>query len=166
MHEPEDSDDRTEDDRTDDSDAGLGAKLLQNVVEWLESQDTNVEYSTDVRTGLDDVANSVHGDSSVSDRRTRRPSTTDRPRTKRQYSSDHLTTTRRDGDELVVSMDLPGVNPDDVVVGLSEGDLVVTVEDRPIERIPLELPEVEAKSARYKNGILEVRLRSAGGFEQ
>ncbi|WP_435348183.1 Hsp20/alpha crystallin family protein [Haloarchaeobius sp. HRN-SO-5] len=166
MHDPEDTDDRIEDD--DHSDANLAARLLlalaargsRNVVEWLEAHDATVEYGSRVETGL---GGRRPGARSANDGGTRRPTETTHHRTKRLYSSDYLTTTNREGDELVVSVDMPAVDPDDVTVGLSGSHLVVSVDGRPVERVPVDDPDPETVAATYRNGVLEVRVRLDGG---
>lgn len=76
----------------------------------------------------------------------------------------YLVDSHRDGDEMLVTADLPGVDAEDLSVGLDpEANLVVGVEGDVIERVPLPWDAVEATRARFHNHVLEVRLRPAGG---
>lgn len=88
-----------------------------------------------------------------------------RPRKKRSWPSesddDYLVESRREDDELVVTADLPGVDADELVLGL-DGDadeLVLGVGDRSVERVPLPWERVEMTDATFNNGVLVARLR-------
>ncbi|PSQ04508.1 hypothetical protein BRC97_11020 [Halobacteriales archaeon QS_6_71_20] len=62
-------------------------------------------------------------------------------------------------DEVEIVADLPGVDVDDLAVGIGEGrrELVIGVEDRPVERLRLPWPIADVDS-RFRNGVLELRI--------
>ncbi|WP_254542771.1 gas vesicle protein GvpH [Halomarina pelagica] len=76
----------------------------------------------------------------------------------------HVQTYRSEG-ELTVVADLPGVDEDDLLVGLDErsNDLVVAVHDRVVERISLPWSDVVVPRVRFNNGVLDVCIRPATG---
>lgn len=71
--------------------------------------------------------------------------------------------TYRDGDELTVVADLPGVEYEDVAAGIAEGtnDLVVLVDETVVERVSLPWTAVDVAGATFNNGVLELRLDAA-----
>ena len=71
----------------------------------------------------------------------------------------HVDVRHDDDGRLVVVADMPGVDPDDLRVGLDEesNELVVGIDDRPIERLPLPWP-VDDVVARFNHGVLELRI--------
>ncbi|QCW02241.1 Hsp20/alpha crystallin family protein [Natrinema pallidum] len=73
-------------------------------------------------------------------------------------SSDHNVATRTDDDELLVTADVAGADPDDITVGFDETMLVVAVEGIEIDRIEVPWQEPDS-SATIKNGVLTVRIR-------
>ncbi|GAB3029808.1 gas vesicle protein GvpH [Natronobiforma cellulositropha] len=131
---------------------------LERFGEWSrESErrpDAVFEYDLRVRSVLD-----------ASDAR-RGPPSLERPRPgrgrpqRRQESARPpvYTTTRTRADELEVSADLTGVDPDSVVVGFDGPDLVVAVDGHERERISTPWEALTA-DARVRNGILTVRVR-------
>lgn len=119
------------------------------------------DYDVSIRTGLD----------AIDDRRRdpdegrppgRRPSGTrpSSPAREAPNADRYNLTTRRHGDELLVTADVAGVDPDDVTVGLDDDVLVVAVEGRPLERVDLPWDE-STTEARVNNGVLTVRARPA-----
>lgn len=76
---------------------------------------------------------------------------------------DHLVDVRRGEDHLLVVADLPDVDADDLTVGIDRGagDLVVGVDDTPVEHVPLPWPDADV-DARFEHGVLEVHIEPAG----
>jgi len=74
----------------------------------------------------------------------------------------HVDVRHDDDGRLVVVADMPGVDPDDLRVGLDEdaNELVVGVDDQPVERLPLPWP-VDDVEGRYNHGVLELRITAA-----
>ncbi|WP_254524033.1 Hsp20/alpha crystallin family protein [Natrinema caseinilyticum] len=87
---------------------------------------------------------------------------TGRPRTRRVRSSgpssDHHVATRTHDDELLVTADIPGVDPDDVTVGFDDSDLVIAVGAREIGRVAVPWRQTSSR-ARIRNGVLSVQVR-------
>jgi HSP20 family molecular chaperone IbpA len=78
---------------------------------------------------------------------------------------DHHVDVRHDDDgRLVVVADMPGVEHEELTVGLDEAsnELVVGVENRAIERLPLPWP-VDDVEGRFNHGVLELRITAAEG---
>ena len=77
--------------------------------------------------------------------------------------------TRYDEDtgELLVIADLPGLDVDDLTVGLdrSRNELVIGVEERPVERLELPWAVTDVES-RFRNGILELRIAREGTADE
>lgn len=103
----------------------------------------------------------------VSGRIGRRPtrsdadSITDRSAGTDQTADDdyHVDVRHDDEGRLVVVADLPGVDHEDLTVGLDEDsdELVVGVEDRAVERLPLPWPVADVEG-RFNHGVLELRI--------
>ncbi|THE63541.1 Hsp20/alpha crystallin family protein [Salinadaptatus halalkaliphilus] len=71
-------------------------------------------------------------------------------------SNHHLSARHRD-DELLVTADVAGADPDAVTVGFSDSTLVVAVAGRELERV--EVPwTARTAEARLRNGVLTVRV--------
>lgn len=75
-------------------------------------------------------------------------------------AGEHLTTVRHDGDDVVVTADLPGVEMSDLTVGVTEDGrtLVVGADGEELARLPVENWDESAVSATFNNFILEVRV--------
>jgi|GEM_PF-4048772 len=75
-------------------------------------------------------------------------------------AGEHLTTVRHDGEDVVVTADLPGVEMSDLTVGVTEDGrtLVVAADGEELARIPVENWDESAVSATFNNFILEVRV--------
>lgn len=71
-------------------------------------------------------------------------------------------TTRTLEDELTVTADLSGVDPDDITVGFDDGTLVVGVGSRALERVSIPWTESSAEAA-VRNGILTVTVTPDSG---
>lgn len=71
----------------------------------------------------------------------------------------HVDVRHDDDGQLVVVADMPGVEHDDLRVGLDEAsnELVVGVDDRPVERLSLPWP-VDDVEGRFNHGVLELRI--------
>lgn len=80
-------------------------------------------------------------------------------------TDDILVDTRREGDEFLLTAELPGVDEDDLSVGIDveSNDHVRTADGRTIERISLPWSSADAAKVWFDNGILEVRLHPAEG---
>lgn len=80
-------------------------------------------------------------------------------------ADDYLVDTHREGDEFLVTAELPGVDEDDLSVGIDveSNDLVLSADGRTIERISLPWSSTDAAKVWFNNGILEVRLHPAEG---
>lgn len=164
MHDSNDPND--DENRSDDRDGvslGAGLQALTDLLSALGNRDrnsgsglfdtdrTSVEYRYSVETGLNDRPNRD------GPKRTPRK---ERPRTKRRANADLPSTVSREEDTAVVTVDLSDFDPDDVKVGLDDGELVVTVDGRRLDRIPIDLPSYDRTNARINNGVLQVRIRS------
>lgn len=80
-----------------------------------------------------------------------------------RVDEDYHVDVRHDADgRLVVVADMPGVDHEDLTVGLDEesNELVVGVDERAIERMPLPWP-VEDVEGRFNHGVLELRITAA-----
>lgn len=107
---------------------------------------------------VDDAAGSGREDSS---REGSADSTIPEPDGPVDVADEHLVDAHRDGDEFVVRAELPGVDEDDLSVGIdvSSDDLVIAADGQTIDRVGLPWSSTEAARVWYNNGILEVRLR-------
>ncbi|ADB61249.1 hypothetical protein Htur_2371 [Haloterrigena turkmenica DSM 5511] len=175
-------DDHTPEDRRDESsdDQGHWLTSLLSALEWLDEASrsgqrrgdrTTIDYDVSIRTG--DALTDRLGDdrSPFADANDRdefdrdRDVDRNRPRTRRYRpdsssgstapSSDHLLTTREGEDELLVTADVAGADPDDVTVGFDGATLVVGVAGRELDRIDVPWRERTAE-ATIKNGVLSV----------
>ncbi|NUC71458.1 Hsp20/alpha crystallin family protein [Haloterrigena sp. SYSU A558-1] len=178
-------DDHTPEDRRDESsdDQGHWLTSLLSALEWLDEASrsgrrrgdrTTIDYDVSIRTGdaLDDrreVDRSPFAAGGDDRDRFERSEESDwnRPRTRRYRpdsssgspapSSDHHLTTREGEDELLVTADVAGADPDDVTVGFDGATLVVGVDGRELDRIDVPWRERTAE-ATIKNGVLSVRV--------
>jgi len=93
------------------------------------------------------------GDRSGRSRKRRRGRVTD-------DAGEHLTTVRHDGEDVVVTADLPGVERSDLTVGVTEDGrtLVVAADGEELARLPVENWDESAVSATFNNFVLEVRI--------
>jgi HSP20 family molecular chaperone IbpA len=86
--------------------------------------------------------------------------------TRRTEESPYLVDVRYDeeDEELLVIADLPEVDADDLTVGLDRDrdQLVIGVEDRPVERIELPWPVADVESG-FRHGVLELRFTPEEG---
>ncbi|QCS42364.1 Hsp20/alpha crystallin family protein [Natrinema versiforme] len=73
-------------------------------------------------------------------------------------SSDHHVATRTHDDELLVTADVAGADPDDVTVGFDDSTLVVAVEGNELDRVDVPWRETTAEAV-LKNGVLTVHIR-------
>lgn len=174
------------DESPDDNDRGFGDRAddgehwLSSLLSALESLDsleggststsgrrrsdrTIFDYDISIRTADDGLADDTRADRNPlgGDRSGDRDRDRGRPRTRRRRSSgpssDHHVTTRSDEDELLVTADVAGTDPDDVTVGFDAEMLVVAVEGRELERVEVPWRQRTA-AATIKNGVLTVRI--------
>lgn len=75
-------------------------------------------------------------------------------------AGEHLTTVRHDGDDVVLTADLPGVEMSDLTVGVTDDGrtLVVAADGEELARLPVENWDESAISATFNNFVLEVRV--------
>ncbi|WP_121744353.1 Hsp20/alpha crystallin family protein [Natronorubrum halophilum] len=165
-------DDSEPNDRRDEpADENHWLSSLLSALQWLEDDSvsgrkrtdrTVLDYDISVRTGesLDDQTQ-FDRRSDTGDDRDRIDH--DRPRTRRYRpsstapSDDHHLTTREADDEMLVTADVTGTDPDDVTVGFDETMLVIAVSGREIDRVDVPWRDRTAE-ATIKNGILSVRV--------
>ncbi|EMA41847.1 Hsp20/alpha crystallin family protein [Halobiforma nitratireducens] len=74
-------------------------------------------------------------------------------------SEGYRVTARRQDDELLVTADVAGVDPDDVTVGFDDSTLVVAVSGHEIERCRVPWPDRTAE-ATINNGVLTVLVEA------
>ncbi len=86
--------------------------------------------------------------------------TPERRRLQERDADDYLVTTRQEGREFVVVADLTDVEAADLTVGIDDSGtaLVIGVEDRAVERVPLPAASV-VTDASFSNQILEIRMQ-------
>lgn len=79
----------------------------------------------------------------------------------RKTTSDYLIDTRLDGDEFLVTADVPGASKDDLSVGIdsSTNQLVISREGTVLERVEIPWRSPETTEAWFNNGVLEIRVR-------
>ncbi len=75
-------------------------------------------------------------------------------------AGEHLTTVRHDGENVVLTADLPGVEMSGLTVGVTEDGrtLVVAADGEELARLPVENWDESAVSATFNNFVLEVRV--------
>ena len=108
-----------------------------------------VDYRYSIMSGFDEaIPDRVDGDE------------TERRRLQDVDSDEYLITTRQEGSEFVVVADLTNVDAEDLTVGIDDvrDFLVIGVEGRAVERVPLPVTSV-VTDASFSNGILEVRMQ-------
>ena len=124
-----------------------------------------VDYRYSIMSGFGDAV----PDSGFSD------TTPKRRRLQERDADEYLVTTRQEGREFVVVADLTDVEAADLTVGIDDAGtvLVIGVEDRAVERVPLPAASVVI-DASFSNQILEIRMQpidtgadetERGGFE-
>ena len=125
---------------------------------------TAIDYDISIGSGEDILDGSRFGGDPFADAETSgRPDDggRERPRTRRYRSSgpssEHRLTTREYEDELLVIVDVSGVDPDDVTVGFDGPAVVVGVSGQKLERVDVPWPHRTAE-ATIKNAVLTVRI--------
>ncbi|SNZ13407.1 GvpH protein [Natronoarchaeum philippinense] len=75
-------------------------------------------------------------------------------------TGEHLTTVRHDGETVVVTANLPGVDASDITVGVTDDrrTLVVRTPRETLARVPIERWDASAVQATLNNYVLEVRI--------
>lgn len=170
---PDDDRDESTDDRAYEDDHWLSSLL--SALESLESGSESIsgrrrtdraifDYDVSIRSGDDISADEspIDGDQFGARPGDRAPDRTDDRSRKRRIrssgpSSDHTVATRAYDDELVVTADVAGVDPDDVAVGFDDSMLVIGVGGTELDRIEVPWTETESQ-ATIKNGVLTVRI--------
>ncbi len=77
---------------------------------------------------------------------------------------DYLVDVREEEGAIVVLADLPRATAEGVTAGIdrAKNELVIGFEGEVIERIPLGDSEITVANSTFKNGVLELRLRTEG----
>lgn len=85
-----------------------------------------------------------------------------RKRARKSESTEGLIDTRLDGDKFVVVADLPGASKDDLTAGINPetNELVIKKTNTTVGRVELPWTSSEMQKAWFKNGVLEVYIRS------
>lgn len=161
---------------TDDNhrDASSLLDVLRHVVETLQEAErsgegtgrgsgsvsgkhTRTDYGFTVSTGPDpdSLWERLGADepSDGGDSRSTTPTSTD---------EDHLVDVREDEDGVVVLADLPRATAESVTVGIDRerDDLVIGLDGDVIERIGLGKADITVANSTFRNGVLEIRLRT------
>jgi HSP20 family molecular chaperone IbpA len=91
-----------------------------------------------------------------------RRDSSERKRARKSESTDCLIDTRLDDGEFVVVADLPGANKDDLTSGINPrtNELVIKKTGTTVGRVELPWTSSEMRKAWFKNGVLEVYVRS------
>lgn len=169
----ESNDDRNADDRSE-SDHWLSSLL--SALESLESSGSTstsgrrrgdrgvFDYDISIRTGDDLSGDETLGDRNPFSGDENRERDGDRSRKRRIRSSgpssDHHVSTQTYDDELLVTADIAGADPEDVTVGFDDSTLVIAVDGTEIDRVEVPWRATES-TAMIKNGVLTVQLRPA-----
>lgn len=172
----DDQDDSVDDDDRADSRIDDDRDWLSSLLSALQSLEdgtlsgrrrsgrTAIDYDISIGSGEDILDGSRFGGDPFADAcASSRPEDggRERPRTRRYRSAgpsgDHRLTTREYEDELLVIVDVSGVDPDDVTVGFDGPELVVGVSGRELERVDVPWAERSAE-ATIKNAVLTVRI--------
>ncbi|WP_408958177.1 Hsp20/alpha crystallin family protein [Natrinema sp. 74] len=170
-HPPTDDRDESDDDRADEQSTDESDHWLSSLFAALESLENGSTSRSGRRRGdrtvfdYDISIRTADGLSADESPPARRPSDAERdrgrPRTRRVRSSgpssDHHVAIRTHDDELLVTADIAGVDPEDVTVGFDESTLVIAVEERELDRIDVPWDET-ASEATIKNGVLTVEI--------
>lgn len=87
-----------------------------------------------------------------------------RQRERGRHRQKYLTDVRRDGDDIVVAVDLPDVAPDDLSVSYEPTTGTVEIRDagEPVKRLGLGSDDTRVESASFNNRVLELRLGGDG----
>lgn len=157
------------DDRSDEPKNDHWLSTLLSALERLEHEGgrlsgrrrgTRLSVNYDISVGSDrDLAND---ESSRTSRPTDSGSVSDRPRRhrhRRSTSHSHHLTTQTYDDELVVTADVAGVDPEAITVGFDDSTLVVAVSGTELDRVDVPWEDRTA-DASLKNGVLTVTVRS------
>ncbi|MFC4245495.1 Hsp20/alpha crystallin family protein [Natribaculum luteum] len=129
--------------------------------ERRERDDRRIDYDVSIRTGLDALEDRRGADERRPPGRRptgTRPSTPSGSRSDTAGAARYNVTTQSYEDELLVTADVVGTDPDDVTVGFEDGTIVVAVDGRRLERVELPWPESTAEASVH-NGVLTVRAR-------
>ncbi|SEH15187.1 hypothetical protein SAMN04487967_1960 [Natronorubrum sediminis] len=120
---------------------------------------TVLDYDISIRSGRDRPGEGGRRPSSPEMGTDERPDRQSRSRTRRRKSPTsgaHLTT-RTTSDELTVTADVAGTDPDDVTVGFDDSALVVAISGTELDRVEVPWRDRTA-DATIKNGILTVQV--------
>lgn len=92
------------------------------------------------------------------------PSRTRTKRIRGAESAECHVDTRIEDNEFVITADIPGASKDDISVGINPktNTLVISTDETVLTRVDLPGHSPETTNVWFNNGVLEVRLRSAG----
>lgn len=163
---PPENGDRNDDDRRDDARGGSWISTLIDALERLEDRSggSRLDYDVSIRSGLEGLG----GESGLSDRAGRPSGSPGAGRgeeggrsRRRRSGDDYLVSTRTYENEVIVTADLSGVDPDDVIVGFDDATLVVGVAGHEVERVHIPWAASNA-DAVVRNGTLTVTVEPEG----
>ncbi|MFA9417532.1 Hsp20/alpha crystallin family protein [Natrinema sp. HArc-T2] len=167
---PTDDRDESDDDRTtDDQFADENDHWISSLLSALESLESGVTSASGRRRSdrsvFDyDISIRPADDLSADDSPLGRQPGGDRDRSRMRRirsagpSSDHNVAIRSYDDELLVTADIAGADPDDVTVGFDDSTLVIAVDGRELDRIEVPWQETDSQAA-IRNGVLTVLIR-------
>jgi len=161
----------------DDTGEGFGISLgggLRKLVDLLERVDRSGRESGEGRvpgrTAIDYSYAARTVDADRDDERSRDGDrAASRPRTVRRVRSARVPVrVDRDGDDVVIVVDVEDVDREDLTVGVdrSAGELVVGVADTPTGRVPIDGDGAAIVDVTENNRILEVRVRPREGDDE
>lgn len=138
---------------------------LERLEDRSRSGGSRLDYDVSIRSGLEGIG----GESGLSERAGRPSGPPGRDaggeRTRRRRSDDdYLVSTRTYDDEVIVTADLSGADPDDVTVGFDDSTLVVGVAGREVERVHVPW-RTSTANAVVRNGTLTVTVEPETGAE-
>lgn len=118
------------------------------------NRDSSDRFSVDMDVSIGSLGGDERGGGSR-DRRRRERVASD--------AGEYLTTVRHEGEAVVLTADLPGVEESDLTVGVTNdgGALVVGADGEELARVPVDDWDKSAVSATYNNYVLEVRVDDA-----
>jgi HSP20 family molecular chaperone IbpA len=110
-------------------------------------------FSVDLDVSIGSIRDGESADSSPRRRRSRRGRRT-------ADTDEYATAARREGDDVVLTFDLPGVEEDDISVGITtDGDrLLIGADGDELARVPVDDPDEAAIVPTFNNYVLEVRV--------
>lgn len=124
----------------------------------VSGRHTRTDYGFNVSTGPDpDSLWERLGVDDPSEESADEPTATTKPDTE-----EYLVDVRESEDGVVVLADLPRATAEGVTAGIDRerNELVIGIDDEVVERIPLGSADIAVADSTFRNGVLEVRLRT------